>query len=288
MTIVESFLSYRAFGKRLEKDILVGLARVIVVVMAVYFVFKIQDLARRDNLHLVFQVTRESVLFWGEMGLGVILPMILLFIRRVRRSQVGLFFSSILVVMGFIINRLNVSITGMLHSETYFPKWTELAITVGLVVFGFVVFTLAVKHLAIFPKGELPEAPEKVKPIFTGNLVLIMWCLFIFGSVTYALTKRDNGVDKPMADFDRSITVVADELELPEDIEYVECNEANDCPGPVIFSHESHVYLQDEPDCAGCHSGMFSMNSEGRSNPVRLTMESMYAGEYVGIAPELL
>jgi c(7)-type cytochrome triheme protein len=196
-----------------------------------------------------------------------------------------LFFSSILVVMGFIINRLNVSITGMMHSETYFPKWTELAITVGLVVFGFVVFALAVKHLNIFPPGELPEAPEKVKPIFTGNLVLVMWCLLIIGVVTYALTKNassEAAAEPAEQGFVRVVDVGDNEPVLPDDIVYAECTEENDCPGPVIFSHESHFYVQDEPNCSVCHSGMFSMNTEGRSAPVRLLMESMYEGENCG------
>lgn len=44
MTIFESFLSRRAFKKRLELDILSSVARVVLVILAVYFLLKMKDL----------------------------------------------------------------------------------------------------------------------------------------------------------------------------------------------------------------------------------------------------
>jgi hypothetical protein len=198
MTIFESFLSYRAFGKHLEKDILTGLARVIVVVLAVYLVMRFQDLLQNGNFYLAFQVSHESILFWGEIGLGVILPMVLLFIAKVREREGGLFFSALLVVLGFIVNRLNITITGMLHSENYFPKWTEFAVTLSIIALGFAVFGLAVKYFPVFPKGE-PTEYKKLSgvrtknlhhPVFTRRIVMGLWMLVLFGMMIYGLTKN--------------------------------------------------------------------------------------------------
>ena len=66
--------TYRAFGKRIEAHLLRGMGRVAAVVLAIYAVWRIQDIAGRGNLGLALQITPESVLFWGEMGLGVLLP----------------------------------------------------------------------------------------------------------------------------------------------------------------------------------------------------------------------
>ena len=194
MTIFESFLSYKAFGKRLEKDILIGLSRVIAVVLAIYFVMKFHDLIQKGNLYLAFEFTHESILFWGEMGLGVILPMILLFIPKVRENETGLFFSALLVILGFIVNRLNVTIGGMVHSESYFPKWSEFAVTLSVIVFGFGVFAFAVKYLPIFPKAELKEikilsesSEGKFFPVFTGKIVFGLWILILTGIILYGL-----------------------------------------------------------------------------------------------------
>jgi len=62
-----------------------------------------------------------------------------------------------LVVLGFITNRMNVSITGMEGSTgvRYFPKWSELAVTGMIIGIGFAAFGLAVKYLPIFPKEEV-------------------------------------------------------------------------------------------------------------------------------------
>jgi c(7)-type cytochrome triheme protein len=292
MTIFESFLSYRAFGRRLEKDILVGIARVIVVVLAVYLVLKVQDLARRGNLHLVFELNRESVLFWGEMGLGVILPMILLFIPRIRDKEAGLFFSALLVVVGFIVNRLNVSITGMLNSETYFPKWTEIAITVSIIALGFTIFSYAVKHFTVFPKEELTEPPtglpgegdEKARhPVFSGNVVLAMWAILLVGMITYGLTKTYRENHYPKAEISGSVTrtviPLEQELILPDDMVFPM---DEDSPGPVSFSHESHVLSQDKPDCTPCHAGTFKILKVGKVEMKPLTMEVMYEGQSCG------
>jgi Ni/Fe-hydrogenase subunit HybB-like protein len=75
---------------------------------------------------------------------------------RVRRSEGGLYLSSVLVVLGFITNRLNVSITGMEASAGmhYIPKWTEVAVTFSIIAAGFAIFTLAVKHLPIFQEAR--------------------------------------------------------------------------------------------------------------------------------------
>lgn len=291
MTIFESFLSFRAFGKRLEHDILDGLGRVIVVVLAVYFVFKIQDLHTRGNLPLVFQLSQQSVMFWGEMGLGVLLPMALLFSARVRAKESGLFFSALLVIVGFIVNRLNVSITGMVNSETYVPKWTEFAVTGFIVALGFTIFGYAVKHFPVFPKEELEAATparaliseeKKRHPVFSGNVVMGMWALVLMGAIAFAFTRNyENNHTTNTTNGDaitRSVDPLQQELSLPEDITFP-LGEGS--PGPVTFSHESHVLMQETPTCATCHAeGGFSILTGEQKQP--LLMEPMYEGESCG------
>jgi Ni/Fe-hydrogenase subunit HybB-like protein len=65
------------------------------------------------------------------------------------------------VLLGFVANRLNVSITGLESSAGlhYIPKWTELAVTGAITAAGFALFGLAVKYLPIFPTGEVSRVP---------------------------------------------------------------------------------------------------------------------------------
>jgi len=152
MVIFESYLSYRFLGHRLKPDVLRSIARGSVVVLSVYLVMRVFDVLYRGAAGHVFQAGIESPLFLAELGLGVLLPIVLFANERVRNSRSGLFVAAALVVVGFVLGRLNVSITGFEASSGggYFPSFLELSITVMLVVVGFITFGLAVKHLPVF------------------------------------------------------------------------------------------------------------------------------------------
>ena len=160
MTIFESSLSAKYFGRQLELPILQELGRGLVVVLSVYAILRFEDLLHRGVLGLTLQPGYEMYLFWVEISLGLILPLILLLQPRVRMSPGGLYLSAVLVVLGFITNRMNVSITGFESSagSHYIPKWTELAVTGAIIAAGFALFGLAVKYLPIFPT-EAQSAP---------------------------------------------------------------------------------------------------------------------------------
>ena len=157
MTIFESSLSSKHFGLQLELPVIQELGRVLVVVLGLYGILRLEDLWNRGVLKLAFHGGYETYLFWLEITLALLLPLILLSQKRIRTSPQGLYFSAVLVVLGFITNRMNVSITGFEGSTgvRYFPKWSELAVTAMIIAAGFALFGLAVKYLPIFPKEEL-------------------------------------------------------------------------------------------------------------------------------------
>jgi Ni/Fe-hydrogenase subunit HybB-like protein len=156
MVIVESYLSQRAFDHRLEMELLEPLGRAMVVVLSVYGILRLQDLARRGALPGLRGLDYEGTMFLLELGLGVLLPILLLAIPRVREKQSGLVAGAFLAVLGFIANRLNVSVTGLERAAGvhYFPSWVEIAISLVLVGTGFAIFGLAVRYLPIFPEGD--------------------------------------------------------------------------------------------------------------------------------------
>ena len=161
MTIFESSLSSKHFGLQLELPVLQELGRVLVVVLGVYAILRFEDLANRGALKLAIQPGYEMYLFWLEISLCIIFPLLLLVQRKVRTSANGLYFSAVLIVLGFITNRMNVSITGFEGSTgvRYFPKWTELAVTGMIIGAGFALFGMAVKYLPIFPQEEAALEP---------------------------------------------------------------------------------------------------------------------------------
>jgi c(7)-type cytochrome triheme protein len=290
MTIFESFMSWRAFGRRLEHELLEGIARTIVVVLAVLFVWKFMDLNSRGELPLMFELTQESVMFWGEMGLGVVLPMVLFLMPRIRASEGGLFFGAMLTIMGFIINRLNVAITGMARASgvNYMPSWMEFAITAAIVAAGFYLFGLAVKYLEVFPEEKpapllMPAAPTppRTKPVFQGRLLLGLWGFLLIGFMIFGFSnKMKNGKSAEAATGDtETIPNVAYREALR--IGDIRMPLGEDSPGVVVFSHETHVDPR-EPSCETCHTGDFALVPEGPKNAAAYLMDTMYEGKSCG------
>lgn len=163
MTIFESSLSAKHFGKQLELPLIQSLGRTLLVMLSIYTVIRFEDLLHRGALALLAQPGMERNLFVLEILLVSITPISLLLIPRVRESANGLYVSAVLCLLGFVANRMNVTITGMGRATGahYFPRWTEIAVTLAIIAFGFWVFALAVKYLPIFSHEVVPQSVEQ-------------------------------------------------------------------------------------------------------------------------------
>ncbi|HEY94813.1 MAG TPA: Ni/Fe-hydrogenase cytochrome b subunit [Dehalococcoidia bacterium] len=151
MVIFETIISNRIFGHQLAQDVMSGLVRYIPYILGVYLCLKILDLIIAQELGLLFTAGHYSLLWWGEILIGVIIPLILLSIPTVRNIRMAVFWSSVLVVAGIIFNRFNVALFGlaMRSGYTYTPHWMEIAISVGLVADAMLVIWLAYRYLPV-------------------------------------------------------------------------------------------------------------------------------------------
>ena len=165
MTIFESSMSSKYFGRQLELPLLRDLGRVLVVVLALYGILRFQDLYHRGVLKLVLVPGYEQRFFLLEIFLSVILPLGLLLIPKIRNSAQGLYLAAVLALLGFVTNRLNVAITGVENAVggRYTPKWTEVVITAMFVALGFAIFGLAARYFPIFEEEE-PQLPAIREP----------------------------------------------------------------------------------------------------------------------------
>ncbi|MGA2505406.1 MAG: NrfD/PsrC family molybdoenzyme membrane anchor subunit [Anaerolineales bacterium] len=166
MIIFESSLSARYFHRGLEVHLLEKLARVIPVVLAIYLLIKFGQLTLAGDLKYLFTGGLMSVLFWAEILVGVVTPIILFSIKRIRQSPNGLLFGSIILLLGMILNRFNVSWYGVQHPDPltymptfmssvhYIPSLPEILVSVGIFSAGILAFGLAVKYLPVFETEE--------------------------------------------------------------------------------------------------------------------------------------
>jgi c(7)-type cytochrome triheme protein len=202
----------------------------------------------------------------------VVAPIIMLFIPRIRNNEFGLFVSALMVVLGFVMNRINVAITGMDQSSGvhYFPSWTELSITASIVAFGFLLFGLAVKYLDVFPPEDMKEIAQGKRaqlpaliafraPLWSATTLAFVMCLvFMGGSVVLSydgIRRRATPAPLPEGSGVVDLTHGLAELKLPA---VIPIKMGPTSPGQCFFSHARHVNPQ-SPNCSTCHSGLFRM-----------------------------
>jgi len=156
LTVLAIYLSMRSLRVRVDFNILSDCGRVIQLLLVVFALFKLLDLATNQALHYAFQLTPEAGYFWLEMALFVIIPVALLSKSSVRMNPEKLYLTSAIVIAGFIVDRINVSINSLQSAMGvhYVPKWTELASSVLVIAAAVVAFRYAVIYLDILPKAK--------------------------------------------------------------------------------------------------------------------------------------
>jgi len=155
VTIIALYLCVRSLNVRLDLRILSDVSRVIAPLLALWGIFRAIDLITHNATPYLFMWREETLSFWLEMLLLVIVPLLLLTREKVRNNPQYLYWTCAIIVMGFMANRLNVSITGLQATSGvyYIPKWTEFATSLAVLTAAVMAFRYAVIYLDILPKN---------------------------------------------------------------------------------------------------------------------------------------
>jgi Ni/Fe-hydrogenase subunit HybB-like protein len=156
VTIIALYLSSRSLNVRIDLNILSDVSQVIAPLLAIYGLFRGVDLLSRGGSMYLWTWREETLSFWLEIALFVIAPVVLLSRPAVRSNPKYLYWTCCLIVMGFVANRLDVSITGLQASSGfyYIPKWTELALSLATVTAAVIAFRYAVVYLDVLPRNS--------------------------------------------------------------------------------------------------------------------------------------
>jgi Ni/Fe-hydrogenase subunit HybB-like protein len=160
LTVMAIYLCMRSLNVRVDFTILADCGRMIQMLLIVFVFFKALDLTANQAWGYAFQPTPEAGYFWLEMLLFAVIPIAMLSQQHVRSNPLRLYWACAVVVAGFMVTRLNVSINSLQTAmgTHYVPKWTELASSVLVVAAAVIAFRYAVIYLDILPK--LPTAPK--------------------------------------------------------------------------------------------------------------------------------
>jgi Ni/Fe-hydrogenase subunit HybB-like protein len=187
MVIFEGTLSHHYLhGKmdaayRAEHDgVILGFAKGAGLVLMGYFCIKVVGLALENNW--AYLLTGYGAWFLVEMLGFVLLPAILYAIGVRERNLTLIKWTSILTVLGIVLNRFNVSLVAfnwqLAPADRYFPSWMEIALSIFIVTVGLLIFRFISTYMPIFYEdehfkehapAELQEHPVKPHPQGFGH-----------------------------------------------------------------------------------------------------------------------
>ena len=172
MAILEYLAAARWLGFEPRMDMIASLARIEAWLVGLFVIFQIGDLVYRGAVDAMLGGTWFALSFWIEIGLGLLVPLVLLMMPEVRRSRGGLAVACSLIVAGVLLHRLNVAVVGLRvrHWETYFPSFGEVGITLGITAGAMFVFGILARILPIHEELAHTQASPRRAAAPTGAL----------------------------------------------------------------------------------------------------------------------
>ena len=160
MTLFEVSFGSRAVGHIVDLEILKGLGRAMVWLLALYLVVRLGDLALESKLGFIFTSGMYSWMFFLELSIGVIVPLVLFALPAVRKSRKALELSALPVLAGLVLHRFNVSLIALMPrpGTFYFPHLFEFVISISIVAAGIMAYLMASRYLPVVPKTADVEA----------------------------------------------------------------------------------------------------------------------------------
>ena len=148
--ILEATASHRWLGQPNEGELLKILAKILPWTLGLYLVlrgYSLVFLAERP----LFDRPGLNLSFILEVGVGFMLPFIMLTWKSVRENDRLRASAAGLVIFGLVLNRFNVSMFGMMDpNQLYFPSTIETLVTVGIISAHILFFVLIAKYFPIF------------------------------------------------------------------------------------------------------------------------------------------
>jgi Ni/Fe-hydrogenase subunit HybB-like protein len=145
------------------------LAKAAPFVLGLYLIVRFTQLTMAGDLKYLLSSGLMSLLFWTEIMLGSVFPLVLFSFKRIRQSPNGLLVGAILLLAGMILNRFDVSWFAVKHydSITYLPSFMsnvhdlptlpEISVSVGIFSAGILAFGLAARYLPLFEADEAED-----------------------------------------------------------------------------------------------------------------------------------
>ncbi len=168
MVSTESLVSAWLYEREPEVEIVQGLGKAARWVLGGYAVLKLADVLVRGQGGALFAGSYESWLFWIELLLSALVPVVLLSIPAVRQKVSGLTTAAMMSVTGFVMNRIDVGGLAQIGptGTRYSPSWMEVWISLGVVAAAALAYFFVAERFHLLHAG--PAKAESFKNKLPG------------------------------------------------------------------------------------------------------------------------
>jgi Ni/Fe-hydrogenase subunit HybB-like protein len=179
--IYENLVRERQISTRLRNQVAVFAG----LMMLAYLYLKIWDFlatsyyshlpSREESLSLLKRTTPYGSTFWWiEILLGALIPATILLTPRLRKQDMWIVAAMVLAVIGVIVNRWNVTLSGLIVPldwspgvadlfpvNTYQPSVVEWGVGFGVMAYALLMFTLGLRFLPLFSNHKNEDSIHK-------------------------------------------------------------------------------------------------------------------------------
>jgi Ni/Fe-hydrogenase subunit HybB-like protein len=159
LVLIGSILSRQVFHSTLTDRQLEKLGWLVPWILGFYLSLKMGELLITEELSLLFTSGSYSLLFWAELLIGCVAPIVVFSVKKVRLSRSWTLTGALLVAVGIALNRFNASWFAIRPGgdARYFPSWMEVAILAGVFSGVLLVYTLIAQYFPVFAETVCAE-----------------------------------------------------------------------------------------------------------------------------------
>ncbi|MBC8322378.1 MAG: Ni/Fe-hydrogenase cytochrome b subunit [Candidatus Marinimicrobia bacterium] len=152
MIIFESLFSSVILNRPLEMSMLKKLSAIVSKLLLIFLIFRFGDLIWRNEISTIFNPGFKQFMFFLENAL-IILPMIVLFIRKQSENPRSLFLTAASILIAGTLYRFNTYLVGFDpgYGWQYFPSIPEIVVTLGIISVELMAYLVFVKKLPVLP-----------------------------------------------------------------------------------------------------------------------------------------
>lgn len=279
IVVFESHTTAYLYRRKPETEVLAPFAGAARWVLLIYLALRFGDLMVRGQAHWLVAPGIYTWLFWSEICMLAVIPLILLWIPRVRHSGLGQWTVAVVSFCGVVLNRVDTG--GLAHLRPlggfYLPSWMEIGISLGIVSGAVLVFLWIIERFHIWeqrpvdPAADPLRAPEfdKVGTTWLGipsvasrtvySLVVVIAAALSVGFVTAHKTQR-YGIEPDTVHRARGGDVLLIDGNLDGSavsFDHAKHEQREGGKASCVLCHHMNLPHDQASACASCHYDMY-------------------------------